>query len=371
MNIRALSNAPRVLFDADIFLRQPVGGISRMFVELARALPAENIAPRIYAPWHINQLLADLPGECFPAGQRRLAHRLTIAAARRVPVAATRLAARWDRAALVHQTYYPPHSAAPAHLPLVITMHDMIHELDPDFAGDPVIGWKAQAIARADWITCVSQHTRQDLIALFPDAARKSSVVPLATGLGDASGAPRPQRRPYLLYVGERTRSYKNFRGALGAYASLPGVARDFDLVAIGSGAFTEAERALIARAGITDRVRQLAVSNAALAGWYRHAACLLYPSTYEGFGIPPLEAMAADCPVIALRRASVPEVCGEAACYADGPEAEALAVAIVRVLGDDDYADALRQSGRARAALFSWQRCAAETAAVYRRLTE
>ena len=365
-----MSNAGlRVLFDGDIFLRQRVGGVSRMFVELAKALPAEGIAPRIFAPWHINEFLGELSPVRFPVGQRRITGRAAIAAARRIPAAVTRLAARWDRARVVHQTYYPRQDGAPAKAPLVITIHDMIHELDLSFAGDPVIGWKARAIARADWIACVSQHTRQDLVALFPDAAPKSSVVPLAAALPDATSASRPQSRPYLLYVGERSRGYKNFGGALAAYASLRQVNHDFDLVTIGGGPFTAAEQALISEAKLSGRVRQFSAADAALAAWYRHAGCLIYPSTYEGFGIPPLEAMAAGCPVIALRCAAVPEVCGEAAGYADGPEPEALAAAIVRVLDDDSFAEALREAGRSRAAQFSWQRSAAEYAAIYRKL--
>ncbi|MDE2301560.1 MAG: glycosyltransferase family 4 protein [Sphingomonadales bacterium] len=359
-----MNAAPAVLFDADIFLRQRVGGISRLFVELARALPAEGIAPRIAAPFHINALLAALPRGIFPWGQRRLSGRFAVAAARRLPDA-TALAARRTSARLLHPTYYPPRPLR-SRLPMVITVHDMIHERDASFAGDPVIGWKAQAIAHADRIVCVSQSTRLDLLARFPAAEARTVVIPLAASLPAAPNAPPPQPRPYVLYVGERCRAYKNFAGLLRA---MPLLDRALDLVAVGGGAFSPDERAAIAGLGLAGRVRQIACDDHALAIWYAHAAALAYPSTCEGFGIPALEAMAAGCPVVALARASLPEVCGPAACYAEAPEPEALAQALRRVTEDADLARQLRAAGLRQAARFSWQRCAASHAAVYREL--
>lgn len=340
-----------------------------MFVEIARYLPDAGLAPRIFAPFHINEYLAELPASAFPIAPRIVTSRYPLAAARRMPVAVTRAMARIDRAKVVHETYYPASTPAPRGVPVVTTMYDMMHELDPSFRGDPVIGWKAQAIARADWITCISEHTRQDLIGLFPAAASKSSVVPLAGSLPDASASPRPQDRPYLLYVGERSRDYKNFRSLLEGYRTTPRLMQDFDLICSGGGPFRDRELEMIVESGLGDRVRQVATSNAELAALYAHAACFVYPSTYEGFGIPPLEAMGAGCPVVALARASMPEVCGEAVCYAEGPEPDALAHAVLKVAEDSAYADTLRVAGRERAAMFSWQRCAAQTAEVYRRL--
>ena len=359
----------RVMFDAQIFERQRYGGISRMFVELAKELPGAGIAPRIFAPLHGNAYLGELPDAAFIGRQRQVSGRLQMAAARRLPILLAPLAARLDGAAIVHETYYGPRSSAPRGVPVVTTMYDMIHELDTSFAGDPVIGWKAAAIARADWITCISHNTRADLVQLFPAAETKSSVVPLASDLPDAGDAPRPHPRPYLLYVGERSRGYKNFAGLFDAYRSSPRLNAEFDLLCIGHAPLGPVESRFIAAAGLTGKVHQLFASDRALAALYRHSACFVYPSTYEGFGIPPLEAMGAGCPVVALRLASMPEVCGDAVCYAEGAGGEALAKAIEAVVFDTAYADSLRAAGHHRALQFSWRRTAELTAQIYRQL--
>jgi glycosyltransferase involved in cell wall biosynthesis len=357
------------MFDNDIFLRQRFGGISRFFVEMTKHLPEQGIMPRILAPVHMNEYLHDLPAALFVGPRHRSRNRWVLAAARRMPQLTVRAAAAISRAQVVHETYYPRSASAPKGVPAVTTIHDMIHELDPSFAGDPVLKWKAAAIERANWITCPSEHTRQDLIRFYPGAEAKSSVIPLAAELPAASGAERPQARPYLLYVGERGRRYKNFRGLFDAFRRSPRLNAEFDLVCLGGLVFSDDERAMVVESGFEDRVRQYGTDDAGLAAWYAHAACLIYPSTYEGFGIPPLEAMAAGCPVIAMRRSSVPEVCGEAVLYAEAPDGEALATAIQKVVDDADLADRLKAAGRQRAAQFSWRRCAGLTAEVYRKV--
>ena len=117
------------------------------------------------------------------------------------------------------------------------------------------------------------------------------------------------------------------------------------------------------------DAVRQMGGSDAALRQLYQKAALFVYPSLYEGFGIPPLEAMSFDCPVVCCDVASMPEVVGQAACFFEAGDVASLRVAIERVLGDANFRNELVQRGRDRLKLFSWQRCAEQTLAIYQRV--
>jgi glycosyltransferase involved in cell wall biosynthesis len=252
---------------------------------------------------------------------------------------------------------------------VVLTVFDMIHERFPGSfpPTDRTAQHKATAVARADHVVCISHSTRSDLIEMLGVAPHRTSVVHLGHTLQTA--APRGAASvdgPYVLYVGQRG-GYKNFLPLARALAASAAGADGIRLVAFGGGPFTASERAELAASGYDERrVEQRSGGDDELARLYAHASALAYPSLYEGFGIPPLEAMALDCPVVCSNTSSLPEVVGEAAELFDPCVPASMTAALDRVLLDAQRADALRARGRARVAQFSWERCAAETHAVY-----
>lgn len=170
---------------------------------------------------------------------------------------------------------------------------------------------------------------------------------------------------PYVLYVGSRE-GYKNFSGLLRAFSMSPRLREQFQLLCFGGGALCDSELQQIARAGLTGRVRQIGGSDAVLASCYRHATLFVYPSLYEGFGIPPLEAMSLDCPVACSNTSSIPEVVGDAAACFDPSDPESLLATLEEVLNSGNLRDSLIERGRLRRECFSWRRCAQETLHIY-----
>ena len=277
------------------------------------------------------------------------------------------------KAQCVHETYYhiPPLLKSQR---CVVTVYDMIHEMFPEqmVAGDTTSARKAQAVERADKVICISHRTAADLCERFPRVADKVSVVHLgwrpmetnAEGLDD-----RSDRRPYLLFVGER-RGYKNFDGLVRAFAASRSLPSDLRIRVFGGGPLTAAERRLITGLGLPlGDVEHCGYQDADLADLYRGAAALVYPSRYEGFGLPVVEAMGNDCPVICSKAGSLPEVVGSAAEYFDPDSQDDIARAIEAVIYSPVRRKELVELGRAQSLRYSWTRCAEETLAVYRSL--
>ncbi len=279
---------------------------------------------------------------------------------------------------LLHVTYYPERLMATPRQRVVVTVYDMIHErLPATFAADdPTSARKRAIVQRADRVICISQHTAEDLIRLFAVDPSKVVVIPLGFsrefGLaGGTQAGEEVTQRPYLLYVGARP-GHKNFGRLLAAYGASPALQARFDLLAFGGGALTTAERAAAAAAGVpAGQLRWVGGDDQALAEAYRQARLFVYPSSYEGFGIPPLEAMSCGCPVVCSNTSSIPEVVGGAGQYFDPDDTAALRAALEAVALDDGRHAELRASGLQRCQDFSWQRCAEATANVYRSLLE
>lgn len=367
--------AGTVVYDHQIFSLQQFGGISRYFCEIAKRIPAVSpFATRVIAPIHFNEYLSMLAVDklgVFRPIRFRGAGRLY----RGFNRAVAPLLMRASGPRLVHWTYFTP-VKADRRSKTVVTVYDMIHELfSSEFASDDCTSRnKQRCVEVADHVVCISESTKADLIRLFGVPEEKISVTHLGyseafTPVRGTADDAMASSRPYLLHVGQR-RTYKGFANAVRAYASSQSVRDAFDFVAFGGPAFDRDELDLLRSLGLREgSVRRIVGGDAALAAAYRGARAFVYASHYEGFGIPPLEAMACGCPVTCSNTSSIPEVVGTAAELFDPHRVDAIGAALERVCFDEALRSGLVESGLQRSRRFSWDRCAEETASVYRRL--
>jgi len=354
-----------VLFTGDIFRLQARGGITRYTLELIPRLSRER---EVLLGLHVSAEASRL-GRWGRAGLRIPAVR---GAARLAAPLNRLLAAAWLRrgGVTLHPTYYRDPRSLPSSAPLVVTVHDMTHERFPELLG-PNRGperHKAGLCARAARLLCYSEATRRDLVELLGVSESRIRVTPLAArDWSQSPGEPLPGVEwPFVLWVGPR-HAYKNFERGLRAWAG-SGAAAGTHLVCVGGASLRRSERALLGALGVSSRVHRHEASDGQLRWAYERAECLLYPSLWEGFGLPVVEAMALGCPVVTSSRSSLPEAGGEAADYADPEDLDSLHAALERCLAAGRGATRAAAL-RAQAARFSWDACAALHEAVYQEL--
>ncbi len=261
----------------------------------------------------------------------------------------------------------------------VVTIHDLGFATSPDTVDPQVLRYLKRmvplAVRRAHRIIVDSRAVQSEILRVYPFAAGKVNVVHL--GVGDdylrtegistvkMEGSSRG-KSPYLLAVGTQE-PRKNLPRLIEAFAILlrEHVDLPHHLLLIGSpGPDTVRIQALAEGFGVLDRVKFLGyVPQELLPMYYRDADVFVYPSLFEGFGMPILEAMTAGCPVVTSDRPSMPEIAGKAAVYADPTDARSIAEGIVRALDDHD---SLSVAGRLHSAGFLWERTAQETLSTY-----
>jgi glycosyltransferase involved in cell wall biosynthesis len=268
-------------------------------------------------------------------------------------------------------------------VPTVLTVHDLIFRRLPEHH-KPLNRWYLNATMplycrRADQIIAVSQATRRDLTAAYAVPAEKITVVPEAA-------APRFRPQPpeivarvraeyrlpedFVLYVGT-IEPRKNLIGLLDTWAELYVAHEAPPLVIVGKhGWLSDDFYAALTENPCRDAVRFTGyVEDVDLPAIFAAATLFTFPSLYEGFGLPPLEAMACGTPVVCSNTSSLPEVVGDAALTVDPTDTDALRAALHRVLSDIEFQAELRARGLRQAARFSWERAARETLAVYQTL--
>ena len=360
---------PLVLLDGDVIGRARTGD-ETYTVNLLRALPEAALDLRFACSLRDP---AELPNG-VPDDVERI--RLDVASPyRRIPFAFPRLA-RSTGAAVAHVHYFV---APRMPCPTVVTVHDASFARAPElFASRDRLLFRfvAGSVRRAAAVIAVSEFTRRDLIDLYGLPEQKVHAIPNGVDArfsprsgAVAAGAGRHRlEAPFVLAVGA-LQARKNVPRLVRAFSAA--APHDHLLAVVGSDRGGRAEViATAAAVGLGDRLRLLGhVGEDALPDLYSAARVLAFPSLYEGFGLPALEAMACGTPVVASRTTGLGEAVGDASLTVDPTSVEELADALCRVLGDDGLRTRLIAAGTARAAAFSWSRTAEQTADVYRQV--
>jgi glycosyltransferase involved in cell wall biosynthesis len=354
----------RVAFDDQIFSHQVHGGISNYFASIARQfqqVPALGVQLEGF-PIFTNNSYLKRAGMSLSLPVQALGIPPILSLANSV-LSSVRRYQGFPVPDIVHHTYYyekpwRTHSSS-RH---VITIHDMIPELFPDHFpfGNPHAR-KREHILAADAILCVSESTRQDLLALYPELSVPVLVTPLGVSGEFNPGKEGPtEHGGYFLFVGNRG-GYKNFDLLMDAYAEISHQS-SADLVLVGGGAIRPLETKRFRQLGVEDRIRQVTPSNRELVKLYRNAICLVFPSKYEGFGLPTVEAMASGCPTLLADTPALIEVGGGAGEYFPADDPAVLALKMTRMELDSAFRMRTRSHGLQRSSLFDWSKTALRT---------
>lgn len=356
----------RLHVDNQLFGVQQHGGIARYWTELLpRIARAPDVSLSLDLGWYVTDFpFAQALGDQVELSGRRALPQIPAFFRKMRNAVATRLAGPVPAGEILHTSYYYQFRRRRSGSPLVVTFFDLIQERYPRPSDGRVLAAKKQAAESADLILCISRATADDLGEIYGVPESRMIVTHLGydpVPLPDPEG--RPQERPYLLFVGQRG-GYKNFSLLRDAYGTFPELYESLDLVCFGGPPLTRDEMP------VNGRIRHLRGSDADLARWYRHAVCLVYPTKYEGFGLPLIEAMSWGCPVVTTTGGSLGEVGGSHAVYVDPEDPEALADAIRRIHRDRPFRDELIAGAIPHARAFTWDSTAESTLAAYRRLT-
>lgn len=366
----------RILYDGEVFRMQSIGGVNRYFENLISRLPID-FEPTLLVP-----PASDVSGIAHPNlkvcryGKERLqkiSYRLNQYGLRLEKHYWNQLGSlrSFD---VAHPTYYSLITGREMknyRCPVVVTVWDMIYELFPkelDPTGEGA-DEKRKAILNADAVICISQNTKQDLLQMYSIPENKITVTYLAANLdaGMSHGSEPIPGHPYYLYVGARA-SHKNFDTLLKAFAKVISIQSDLSLAVAGGQPFSDDEKRMITELKLERYIHYYGqISDDHLAKLYRCSVAFVYPSLYEGFGIPPLEAMACGTAVVASRSSSIPEVVGDAGIYFDPKAVDELADILIDLRNNSSLRDRLISDGFARAEQFSWTKTAEQTAQVYR----
>ena len=365
-----------IQYDHQIFCEQQFGGISRYFYELIKgASQIEGIKTILDVKYSDNVFLQKLqPDNSWLTHAKFKGKRDLV---RFINYYNTKLATRKNKFDIFHPTYFNSSCIQNSHgKPMVITVLDLIdekyHVKNPEFSS--LIKHRKKTIGAAQYIIAISENTKKDIIDYFGIAPEKVKVTYLGNSLEPAEIASfektTTNHSPYLLYIGSRKGLHKNFENFMLAMGEVLKSEKEISLVFGGGGAFTPEEKKLFDKLSIHQRVFQVPIMNdSVLIGLYKNASLFIYPSLYEGFGLPILEAFSCGTACVISKGSSIEEVGLNAAAYFDPTSPEEMAKEILHLYKNQKLQSELIAAGLLRSKDFNWQNTVKETLATYQLL--
>lgn len=361
----------RVLYDYQIFQMQKFGGISRVFYEVMNRMKKENYAEidlslLFNENYYIRQSsktfnLKNIPNNLNIKGKTSLLNLIN------KNYSINKI--KKNKYDIFHPTYYDTYFLKYLNnKPFVLTIHDMIHERFDDVAKDDfnTISNKKILISKANSIIAISENTKRDIINTYNVDANKIKVIYWANSLTSEEPIEHPDK--YLLYVGQRD-GYKNFLNFARAVKGLIQKDPCLHVICSGGGSFNTEEIEVLSNLNILSKFKQTNISDGQLVTLYKNALAFIFPSLYEGFGIPILESFSCGCPAIISNTCCFKEVAQDAALYFNPDSIEDIEEKINRLLNDQELRRSLIYKGKLRNSDFSWSKTVKETYNVYNSL--
>jgi len=373
-----------VMYDYQIFLEQKFGGISRYFHELIRHADSMYI-PHISVKYHRNDYIKGIKGLTYADSIQNKPNRFKYLGGGLANKLAGLVYPSTDHANenktfvleqlksvkpdIFHPTYYGDYFVD--HIgktPFILTIYDMIHEKYPEFFKNyTVANRKKKLFSLATHVIAISESTKKDIMELYDVTEEKISVVYLGNSLDRIDGnSPQGPKLPYdyILYIGAREH-YKNFLFFINSICKLLKQKPNLNVVCTGR-PFSKAEMVYFSSVGLENKVHHKFANDDDLINLYTNAQAFIFPSLYEGFGIPILEAFSCGCPVLCSNSSSLPEVAGDAAIYFEPKSAMQIKNAVQKIISNDSLRTEMITKGRKRLKMFSWDKTAKHTSEVY-----
>jgi glycosyltransferase involved in cell wall biosynthesis len=356
----------KVFFDYAIFTHQRFGGVSNYIVNLVENF-SEQVDPLIISLFYKNHYLkkSNFADKIFFYNRVGF----LIKYVNRANKIYFNHQLKNKKPDIIHLTYFNEKNFYVSKAKKVITEYDLIKE---KFYADKYksqIEYKKKIFEKVDQIICISNNTKKDLQQEYSIEASKISVVNLAVNKDKSFRERFLNVRPFILYVGSRQK-YKNFISAIKAYARSNKLKLNFDFVCFGGGNFLKNEEDLFRDLSLDrSRIHYFEGDDLDLNYFYHKARLFIFPSLYEGFGLPLLEAMNMECPVICSDTSCFPEIVNDAAILFDPTNIESLEFKMEKLIYDDKLLLNLKKKGNENLNKYSWKKCANETEQLYKKI--